>query len=158
MSLLGSNFLDLPPPHAKLMVPAECAPGRGDRLLGLNAALKIARTDLMYVVNALRLFEDFEWEQMHLTISSKLSGGVMRLQAALDGLVVLEQPWPAGLDGRMTFQTASFRDDNELIAIQERVRSLKSHCGAGNRYADFFSLADFLRIFYPSSSSRIRTL
>ena len=82
-------------------------PGRRLHLRALCNALSAARKDIAWVVKQLDELRDEEWPQIGDLVAERFSGGAMRLEGALDGLVMLDQVESAACEGEVALSALS---------------------------------------------------
>ena len=124
---------------------AGSIPGKLMHLRSLANALSFARNGLMYTKQSL-LADAHAWPYIEDTVARELSASVLILEGLLDGLVILDSEVR---ERGMSFNRTMFTQQS-LQTIQTELRDLKSaHEQNSTVYADFWSLADFWKHYFP---------
>ena len=123
-------------------------------LRSLTGGLRHARSGITYVLDALSRWDDSEWTLVEDTVARELSSATMFLAGVLDGLVILDQE---GAADRTTSFTRTLFASQQARDIQEGLRELRSIADSGQEaYADFWTLADFWKHYFPYQPRPIR--
>ena len=123
-------------------------PGTLLHLRTLCNALRRSRARLQYAREALSL-EDHDFIQIEDTIAGALSDGVIGLEGAMDGFIMLDQPDQADLTRAMSFKHTHLVSQ-QMRAKQAELIDLKSSLWPGQgAYVDFWAVADFWKHYLP---------
>ena len=123
-------------------------PGPLLHLRSLCNALSRSRARLQFARNSLSL-EDHDFVPIEDTVAGALSDGVVGLEGALDGFVMLDQPDQADLTRRMSFKVTQLTNQH-MRAKQDELIALKSSEWPGQgTYVEFWAVADFWKHYMP---------
>ncbi len=115
----------------------------------LNNALRFTYNSLMYVLYALRQWNDEEWPLVEDTVAQHLATGTMFLGGMLDGLVIAALPPHQPPTTSMSFERTAFQDA-KLRELQLFAHELRSALHANQSvYADFWTLNNFWKHYFP---------
>jgi len=123
-------------------------PGPLLHLRSLCNALRRSRARLQYARESLSL-EDHDFVQIEDTVAGALSDGVVGLEGAMDGFVMLDQPDQADLTHGLSFR-GTHLTSQQMRAKQDELIDLKSSQWPGQgAYVDFWAVADFWKHYMP---------
>ena len=108
-------------------------------------AFKRIRDGLAYILTALHNFES-EWPYYDPDAAAhQLTVSTILLEGLLDGLIILGKDKPSS---SMSFYKTDLTNP-DILSIQQHMRGLRSHHPLSTTHADFWTIADFWKHYFP---------